>query len=217
MKRACLLLLPAALLALAAVGCNDESQPRFTRVTISPPCGVVPLEVQGYAIVSGGDETGDPMGGNNNLEITWNFGDGGTGRTTRDFHTYQTPGDYTVTVTAKDPAGNTASTTRDVTVFADSLQVEANSNFPGGTVTVNDTIQFGFIARSCDIDFPAVPGDSVKVEILWEMHDPGDHVYKIAEPRFRFGTAGDYTVDLTVTYPAWAVTRRTQLQFAVVP
>ena len=28
-------------------------------------------------------------------------------------------------------------------------------------------------------------------------------------------TAGDYTVDLTVTYPAWAVTRSAQLDFTV--
>ena len=31
----------------------------------------------------------------------------------------------------------------------------------------------------------------------------------------RYDTPGDYTVDLTVTYPAWAVTRKDQLQFTV--
>lgn len=217
MKRACLLLLPALLLALAAVGCNEDSKPKFTRVTITPDCGVLPLNVQGYAIVSGGDESGDPLGGNNNLEVTWNWGDGTSGRTSRDFHIYQAPGDYTVTVTAQDPQGNTTSTTRPVTVFADSLSLEATSNFPGGALTTADTIQFGFVAESCDIHYPTVLGDSVKVQILWEMNDPGDNTYVIAEPRFRYTVPGDYTVNLTVTYPAWAVTRQTQLQFTVTP
>lgn len=215
MKRACLLLLPALLLALAVVGCDDESLPTFTRLTITPTCGVVPMEIQGYAIVSGGDESGDPMGGNNLLEVTWNFGDGGTGRTTRDYHTYTVPGEYNVVVTAKDASGNTASTSQMVTVLADSLILEASSSATEGQATTADIIEFGFMAESCDIDYPAVLGDSVKVEILWEMNDPGNHTYTLAEPMFRFDVAGDYTVDLTVTYPAWAVTRKASLDLTV--
>ena len=215
MKRACLLLLPALVLVLAVVGCDDESLPTFTRLTITPNCGVAPMEIQGYAIVSGGDESGDPMGGNNLLEITWNFGDGGTGRSTRDYHTYTVPGDYNVIVTAKDASGNTASTSQLVTVLADSLILEAFSSAEDGMVTTADIIEFGFMAESCDIAFPEVLGDSVKVEILWEMNDPGDHSYSLAQPRFRYDVAGDYTVDLTVTYPAWAVTRTTSLDFTV--
>jgi PKD repeat protein len=102
-------------------------------------------------------------------------------------------------------------------VFADSLLLEATSNFPAGAVTTADTIQFGFIAQSCDIDYPAVLGDSVKVRILWEMNDPGDNTYSLAAPRFRYTTPGDYLVNLTVTYPAWAVSRQAQLEFTVTP
>jgi PKD repeat protein len=149
--------------------------------------------------------------------VTWSWGDGTSGRTSRDFHVYDTAGEYTVTVTARDPEGNTATATHPVTVFADSLLLEATSNFPEGVVTTADTIQFGFRAESCDIDYPAVLGDSVKVQILWEMNDPGDNTYRLAQPRFRYTTPGDYTVDLTVTYPAWAVTRKSQLQFTVNP
>lgn len=173
------------------------------------------MEVQGYAIVSGGDETGDPMGGNNLLEITWNFGDGGIGRTTRDFHTYYAPGDYNVVVTAKDASGNTATTSQVVTVLSDSLMLEASSSATDGQATTSDIIQFDFMAESCDIDYPAVLGDSVKVEILWEMNDPGDHTYRLASPQFRYDVAGTYRVDLTVTYPAWAVTRKTSVNLTI--
>ena len=117
MKRACLLLMPAFLLALALVGCDDESLPTFTRVTISPECGVVPLEIQGYAIVSGGDETGDPMGGNNLTEVTWSFGDGGTSTLQNPSHTYTAAGTYTVSLTATNAQGSdTATKTNYITV-----------------------------------------------------------------------------------------------------
>ena len=123
--------------------------------------------------------------------------------------------DYNVVVTAKDASGNIATTSKMITVLGDSLMLEATSNYPDGLVTTADIIEFDFAARSCDIDFPTVEGDSVKVEILWEMNDPGGHSYKLARPQFRFDTAGDYTVDLTVTYPAWAVTRQDRLEFTV--
>jgi len=218
MKRACLLLLPAVMLVLAASGCNDESKPSFTRVRVTPLCGVAPVDVEGYAIVSGGDESGEPLGGNNNLEINWSFGDGGTGRTSLAYHKYTDPGDYQITVVAKDPQGNTASSELMVSVMTDSMLINAISlNFPDGVATTADIIQFSFEAESCDIDFPTVMGDSVKVEILWEMNDPGNHVYTIAEPLFRFDTADTYDVDLTLTYPAWAVTRKSQIQITVNP
>ena len=89
MKRAFLLLVMALLLLAVATGCNDdESKPAFTRLRVSPDCGVIPLDVEGYAVLSGGDESGDPMGGNNSLEIDWDFGDGGTGSTTIAYHRY---------------------------------------------------------------------------------------------------------------------------------
>ena len=65
MKRAFLLLLPAILLVfLAVAGCKDESLPSFTRILVYPDCGVVPLQVEGRAMASGGNESGDPTGGN---------------------------------------------------------------------------------------------------------------------------------------------------------
>ncbi len=215
MKRHCLLLIPAAMLILAFVqGCNDETQPVFSRIVVSPACGVVPLQVECYAIATGGDETGDATGGNNNLEITWNFGDGHTSRTSIAFNEFFEPGNYTVVATAKDPDGKTASTSFPVRVLADSLLIEAMSDFPSGEVTTADTVTFDLQAESCDID-PNNPDDYVKMIYKWHMNDAGNHTYVARSPRFSYEDPGQYDVVVDVTYPAWAVTRRDTLHFTV--
>jgi hypothetical protein len=206
----------AAMLTLAAVaGCNDESKPTFTRLRVTPACGVAPLDVEGYAILSGGNETGDPLGGNNNLDVKWAFGDGGTGNTSLAYHRYFTPGDYNVVVVGTDPDGNTTTANIGVTVLPDSLVIEAGSNFPDGAVTTADTVRFDMIASSCDIDFPAVLGDSVKLEFHWAMDDPDTTVYEVVAPEFRFRNPGVYDVSVSVFYPAWAVVRQQTLTFTV--
>lgn len=215
MKRACMLLVMALLLLAVATGCNDTSKPAFTRLRVTPPCGVIPMDIEGYAVLSGGDETGDPMGGNNSLAIDWNFGDGGTGSTTIAYHRYTTPGEYRVTVTGRDPEGNTTSTFIDVTAFADSLVMQAGSNFPDGNVTTADTVRFDIALSSCDIDYPAVLGDSVKMEFTWEMGDPDATVYSVVAPAFQYTTPGQYEVKVSVFYPFWAVVRDTTLEFTV--
>ena len=217
MKRACLLLLPAMLLIALATGCQDESKPAVTRVRVTPACGVAPLQVEGFAAVSGGNEGGDPMGGTNNLEVSWNYGDGGTGTTSISYHRYDLPGEYNVTVTAKDPDGNIASSTVPVVVLADSLVITADSSFPDGNVTAGTRIQFEIAAFSCDIDFPTVPGDSVKMIYRWEMGDAANTVYTGPRPRFTYAVAGEYDVNVAVTYPALSVTRHAALHFSVTP
>jgi hypothetical protein len=218
MKRACLILLPAALLLVLAVsGCNEESSPTFTRVRVKPACGVAPMVVEGYAIVSGGNESGDPMGGNNNLEIDWNFDDGGTGRTSIAYHTYTTPGEYTVSVVARDPDGQTADATFPVVVLEDSLRVRADYVPVDGGFTVADTVRFNIEVETCDIDYPTVLGDSVKMQFQWAMGDADTTVYRVPAPAFQYTTPGDYEVIVSVFYPAWAVMRRDTLNFSVSP
>jgi len=222
MKRTCMLLVPALLLLAVATGCEDDdkSAPTFTRLRVSPSCGVAPMDVEGYAILSGGNETGDPLGANNNLEILWSFGDGGIGRTTRDYHTYHTPGEWTVTVRGTDPDGQTTTASVQVIVHPDSLVFEAGSDFPDGNVTTNDIIHFDITkAMTCDVDFPTVPGDSVKMVFKWEMgdettDDPATE-FKRTAPEFRYDTPGDYEVNVSVFYPFWAVYRYQTLNFTV--
>ena len=75
MKRALILLTPAVLLLALVTGCNDDdvSLPTFTRLRVTEDCGVVPMAVEGYAVLSGGNESGDPMGGNNNRRVLGQF------------------------------------------------------------------------------------------------------------------------------------------------
>jgi PKD repeat protein len=217
MKRALKLLMPAILLLAIVAGCDeDESKPNFTRLRVTPDCGVVPMGVEGYAILSGGNESGDPLGGNNNLDVQWSFGDGGTGSTTLAYHKYFAAGEYTITVKGTDPDGNSTSATYPVIVLADSLVINAGSNFPDGNVSTADTVRFDMAAFSCDIDYPTVLGDSVKMEFTWEMGDVDDTIYKVVAPEFQYTTPGQKEVTMTVFYPAWAVERKQKLMFEVV-
>lgn len=218
MKRVPILMaicLVTAGLALLASGCKEDSKPRITRMNVSPACGVAPVEVIATAYCSGGDESGDPLGGNNLLEMSWAFGDGGTGGTSVAYHTYTTGGQYNVLVTAIDPAGATASATVPVTVLADSLLVDLSTNYPAGTVTTADIVTFDAVVTSCDVDYPAVTGDAVKLAFRWQMNDPTSQEFTGSSPSFRFVTAGEYDVSLTVTYPAWAVTRTETIHLVV--
>jgi hypothetical protein len=218
MKRVPILLatwFATVLLAFLATGCKEDSKPAITRLNVSPACGVVPVEVLATAYASGGDESGDPLGGGNNLEMAWAFGDGGAGSTAVAYHTYRDPGVYNVVVTATDPGGETASATVPVTVLADSLLIALSTNFPGGTVTTADVVKFEAAVSSCDVDFPAVSGDAVKLTFLWEMNDSLDQKFTGATPAFRFTQTGEYDIDLTVSYPAWAVTRTSSIHLTV--
>lgn len=217
-----MLLVPALLLLALAAGCQDDdtSLPLFTRLRVSPTCGVAPMDVEGYAVLSGGNESGDPMGANNNLEITWSFGDGGTGSSTIAYHTYAHSETYTdtvyqVTVTGRDPDGNTTTASVPVTVFSDSLVIQAGSDFPEGNVTTDQIIHFNIAAESCDIDFPAVQGDSVKMVFKWEMGDADANEFKLVAPEFRYDIPGQYEVNISVFYPAWSVLRQQTLTFNV--
>jgi len=218
MKRVPILLaicIAIGLLAVLATGCKEDTKPRITRLNVSPACGVAPVEVVATAYASGGDESGDPLGGGNNLEMTWAFGDGGTGSTSVAYHTYDLPGEYNVVVTARDPGGETTSATAPLTVLADSLTLELGTNFPGGTATTADVVKFEVAVASCDVNFPAVSGDSVKLTFLWEMNDSLNQKFTGATPAFRFSRAGEYEVELTVTYAAWAVTRKSSIHLTV--
>jgi hypothetical protein len=207
--------LAATLLAILASGCKEDTKPRITRIYLTPACGVAPVEVMAAAYASGGDESGDPLGGNNNLEMNWQFGDGATGATSVAYHTYDAAGTYNVVVTATDPAGETASAAVPMLVLADSLVVDVTTNYPGGAATTNDIVRFDLSAISCDLDFPAVPGDSVKVALRWEMNDSEQHVYTGTSPDFRFTEPGTYNVELTATYPSWAVTRHFEIPLTI--
>ena len=196
-------------------GCKDDSKPVLTRVTVSPQCGVVPLEVECYAMTSGGVESGDATGGNAALDINWNFGDGASSQTSISYHTYATPGEYTITVTATDPDGNQVPPVqRTITALADSLILTVDSNFPGGQFTTEDTLKVSFTAENCGVD-PNNLGDYVNLSYEWQLTGPIEHTFYGLAPNIVLVTPGDYTLRLVVNYPTWAVFRDQVLQFTV--
>lgn len=217
--------LAALSLVLLAAGCKEDSKPRITRMNVTPACGIAPMPVVATAYVSGGDESGDPLGANNNLEMAWQFGDGGTGGTSLAYHTYTEPGQYDVIVTATDPSGESAAATMPIVVLPDSLVVEVSTNFPSGSVTTSDVVRFDAVVQTCDVDYPAVPGDAVKLAFRWEMNDAANRVFTDAQPGRQetpdgdpgvlFAVPGEYDVEMTVTYPAWAVTRHATIHLTV--
>ena len=114
-----IMILAAGILLLAVAACNDESQPTITRIFAAPSCGVAPLQVEVYGIASGGNEGGSATGGNNNLDFTWDFGDGVTSSTSIGYHTFAAPGEYVVTLRVEDTDGKSATRTVPVVVIQD--------------------------------------------------------------------------------------------------
>lgn len=217
MKR--LMSLLAALLVLTAfAGCKDETEPEITRINVSQDCGVVPLSVEVYGAASGGDESGDPTGGVNNLEYRWDFGDG-TAATSIAYHEYATPGDYTITLTVTDPAGKTAKDEVMVSAIADSLTMSATMT-PDTGIDVTTPVTFNFRAGSCAVD-PDLDDDYVKLAPTWRVTDPafpdGVAVYYGRTPTHTFSAPGTYDVHLNVHFAEWAVFRNLTMQVTVDP
>jgi PKD repeat protein len=208
MKRVIILALVASIAILCVVGCNDESKPHFTRMFVTPDCGVVPLQVDGYAIASGGDETGDPTGGNNNLDIQWNFGDGASSYSSITFHEFVNPGEYSVVVTGTDASGNVTTATKLVTVLADTLVINALIvDHPDLNVTTADVLQLDLRAEACSID-PDLPEDYRKMEFEWIIEDfDTTHTFYSQNPVWNFTQAGTYTIYHRATLTSLAVTR----------
>jgi PKD repeat protein len=122
----------------------------------------------------------------------WKFGDGsvgtgggtgGTGAGNSVAYTYPRPGKYSVTLTANTPCGEVA-TTKDVVVEGPLVADFAFSMNPG---TVTDTIQF--IDKST--------GGPTSWQ--WEFGDSNNSSSNLPGPTFRYGTAGVYTVTMTVS------------------
>lgn len=215
MKRA-ILILAAGLLALGVAACNETNKPEITRIFATPSCGVAPLQVEVYGIASGGNETGDATGGNNNLDFKWDFGDGGTSNTSIAFHTYGTPGDYDIVLRVEDTDGNSATRTLPVTVVADSLEVEAMAS--ATDVAAGTTVDFDYRAGTCGVDRNSLSDRASYLEQRWFMHDPAvadGGIYTGAEPQHTFTAAGVYPVEVRVTYVGWAVTRADTITITV--
>jgi len=201
MRKIGVIFLLFSLITVVMIGCKEENRaPYFTRVSTNGTngtCGIIPFQVEFYAIASGGDALDNPTGANLYLDIDWDFGDDATtSGSSIVYHTYETPGSYDVVVTVKDKDGDTASETVTVTVRSDTLTIWAESD-PVGTATSADTIQFNVFAEACGFD--PLTGDYGRFTYNWAMGDTAGTLYDLRSPRHVYATDSTYVHEVIVT------------------
>jgi PKD repeat protein len=163
-------------------------------VTITEPAGNVaptPAFISSCAALAcsvSGATTVDPNTGDV-LTYTWNWGDGSptsTGVTAS--HTYATTGTYTVTLTAADGWGKTATKTGPIVLVE-----------PGGNTAPVPTFTTACSALTCSMNpsgtFDA-QGDAIRYS--WNFGD-GTAASTLAAPSHTYAAGNTYTVTLTVT------------------
>jgi uncharacterized delta-60 repeat protein len=89
------------------------------------PASATPGQAVAFDASSSGDSDGTIS------QVSWNFGDGGSGAGTTISHAYAQPGSYNVQATVTDDNGLTASASKTVTVSAPPVQVTPVLKIPG--------------------------------------------------------------------------------------
>ena len=133
---------------LARIDYNSGNRaPQITTFTVDKTSGKLPFTVK--ATVAANDPEKDK------ITYNWNFGNGVTKQTTEPqiSYTYTTPGDYNISVTAKDNNGDSTS--------SDKFSVYAGNNVPVVSIALNATNKTFFL-----------PGSPVKYSVT--VSDPND-------------------------------------------
>ncbi|TMI25682.1 PKD domain-containing protein, partial [Candidatus Bathyarchaeota archaeon] len=165
-------------LASASAGITINAPP-LTAVATASGSNEVGLAVNLTATASGGTQ---PY-----VSFIWNFGDGSTGSGNSVAHVYTASGTYSVTVTVKDSAGITAtSSSRSVAVAArlqvSSIHAVPNPTEAGYSISLSATTSGGVSPVSCNWNF----GDGSPPASACSI----THVY---------ANAANYTVTVTAT------------------
>jgi len=123
------------------------------------------------------------------VSYEWSFGDGATATGATPAHSYDSPGQYDVTLTVTDDAGATAQTTQTISVSEVPNQGPAASISGPSSALVGQQVSFD-ASGSSDAD-----GSLVSYE--WSFGDGATATG--ASASHTYDTPGDYTVNVTVT------------------
>ncbi len=159
----------------ASVSISATLPPLQAYLLANPTMGVAPLQVTFTNRVSGGLPP---------YSYTWAFGDGGSSSQANPSHTYQTSGNYTVTVVVVDSQGAEKSAGATVAVIAQ-LDVTIAANTTLGTLPLN--ISFSGNAY----------GGTPPYQYYWSFGDGGSSGQK--SPTHTYHVRGTFTVDFTLT------------------
>ncbi len=189
---------PLLLVILAAIltGCAWLYPNPVANFTVTPSSGVAPLKVSFDASASetsGGDIT----------TYSWDFGDGTTGEGKIISHTYQTAGNYNVTLTITAEWGFGIKKTDQ----AEKVVVVAENKKPYASFTVAPSSGVAPLAVNCNATASYDPDGEI-TQYDWQFGD--GTIGKGVTVSHLFANPGVYTITLTVTDDKGAHTSATQ-------
>jgi PKD repeat protein len=169
---------------------NDGATNTVThQVTVAPanqsPTAAFTTSTTNLKVTVNGSGSSDPDG--TIASYAWTYGDGGTGTGVSDSHTYAAAGDYLVTLVVTDNVGATSTLSKTVTVTAPPANQPPTARFTSTTSNLTANVNG---STSSDPD-GTIAGYS------WTFGDGG--VGTGATTSHLYGSAGTYTVTLTVT------------------
>lgn len=163
------------------------NQPPQASITLSPgTSGQAP-----FSITADGSNSSDPDNLNSELQHTWNLsGDSQnySGETLN--YQFTQAGNYTLTLTVKDPSGNTDSARETITVTQQSADTPPQASFTvsDDTPMPGEQIQFNASASS---------NGGSNLQYLWNFGD--GQTANTVSTSHTYSTAGSYNVQLTIT------------------
>jgi len=142
--------------------------------------------------------TGNASGGASPYSLSWNFGDGTTSTAPNVYHSYSTPGSFTVTLTVIDSTGMTSRATGVVTVQPPpSPVVTVNGPTPnpastGSTVVLNFAVSSTTSVTGITVNW----GDGTSPDNISSTAISDTHVYSSTGA----GKSQTFTITVTATY-----------------
>jgi len=144
---------------------GNQNRNPIAKAAANKTSGPAPL-----AVTFSSAGSSDPEGGA--LTYQWNFGDGGTSTAANPSHTYTTNGNYTATLTVRDPQGLPGSANVQISVGNTAPSVTLSAPADGALFSFGDTVNF--TVNVSDPEDGTIDCNRVKVRYLLG-HDQHQH------------------------------------------